>query len=106
MTFVSLTLGVLPVAAYGLGFVEAAILIIAFNFLGSLPVGLFSSLGPVFGLRQIPLSRFYFGYQGAKLGTSTVSLEFPLPLFCLPESHPYSSSITSMLTVCDLQPPQ
>lgn len=70
MTFVSLTLGVLPVAAYGLGFVEAAILIIAFNFLGSLPVGLFSSLGPVFGLRQIPLSRFYFGYHGAKLAAA------------------------------------
>ena len=68
MTFVSLTLGVLPVAAYGLGFVDAAILIIVFNFLGSLPVALFSSLGPVFGLRQIPLSRFYFGYHGAKLG--------------------------------------
>ncbi|KAK1781048.1 permease for cytosine/purines, uracil, thiamine, allantoin-domain-containing protein [Copromyces sp. CBS 386.78] len=67
MTFVSLTLGVLPVAAYGLGFVEAAILIIVFNVLGSLPVALFSSLGPVFGLRQIPLSRFYFGYHGAKL---------------------------------------
>ncbi|KAK3354236.1 permease for cytosine/purines, uracil, thiamine, allantoin-domain-containing protein [Neurospora tetraspora] len=67
MTFVSLTLGVLPVTAYGLSFVDAAILIIAFNFLGSLPVALFSSLGPVFGLRQIPLSRFYFGYHGAKL---------------------------------------
>jgi NCS1 nucleoside transporter family len=51
----------------GLGFWGSAIVIVAFNILGVLPVAFLSTLGPKTGLAQMPLSRFAFGLQGAKL---------------------------------------
>ncbi len=52
---------------FGLGFWGTVIVILAFNVLGVLPVAFLSTLGPKTGLAQMPLSRFAFGLQGAKL---------------------------------------
>ncbi len=52
---------------FGLGFWGSALVILIANALGVLPVAFLSTLGPKTGLAQMPLSRFAFGYQGAKL---------------------------------------
>src|SRR5690242_19229299 len=52
---------------FGLGFWGSTLVIIIFNVLGVLPVAILSTLGPKTGLAQMPLSRFAFGLQGAKL---------------------------------------
>lgn len=52
---------------FGLGFWGSVLVIVIFNVLGVLPVAYLSTLGPKTGLAQMPLSRFSFGYQGAKL---------------------------------------
>jgi purine-cytosine permease-like protein len=52
---------------FGLGFWGTIIVILLFNVLGVLPVAFLSTLGPKTGLAQMPLTRFSFGYQGAKL---------------------------------------
>jgi NCS1 nucleoside transporter family len=52
---------------FGLGFWGSTLVIIIFNMLGVLPVAILSTLGPKTGLAQMPLSRFAFGLQGAKL---------------------------------------
>src|SRR5690348_11639817 len=52
---------------FGLGFTGSVAVIVAFNVLGVLPVAFLSTLGPKTGLAQMPLSRFAFGMQGAKL---------------------------------------
>src|SRR5258708_3463255 len=51
----------------GLGFWGSVAGSAAFNALGGLPVAFLSTLGPKTGLAQMPLTRFSFGYQGAKL---------------------------------------
>ncbi len=50
-----------------LGFVDCILVILFFNLLGILPVCFFSSFGPLFGLRQMVLSRFWFGWWPVKL---------------------------------------
>jgi NCS1 nucleoside transporter family len=52
---------------FGLGFWGSVIVILLFNVLGVLPVAFLSTLGPKTGLAQMPLSRFAYGLQGAKL---------------------------------------
>jgi NCS1 nucleoside transporter family len=52
---------------FGLGFWGSFLVVVAFNVLGVLPVAFLSTLGPKTGLAQMPLSRFAFGLQGAKL---------------------------------------
>ncbi|WIG61664.1 MAG: Cytosine/purine/uracil/thiamine/allantoin permease family protein [Ktedonobacterales bacterium] len=52
---------------FSLGFWGSFIVIVAFNILGVLPVAYLSTLGPKTGLAQMPLTRFSFGLQGAKL---------------------------------------
>lgn len=52
---------------FGLGFWGSVAVIVIFNVLGVLPVAFLSTLGPKTGLAQMPLSRFAFGLQGAKL---------------------------------------
>src|SRR6266568_3727246 len=52
---------------FGLGFWGSTLVIIVFNVLGVLPVAILSTLGPKTGLAQMPLSRFAFGLQGARL---------------------------------------
>ncbi|MDE3229666.1 MAG: cytosine permease, partial [Chloroflexota bacterium] len=54
-------------AFFGLGFWGTIAVIVVFNVLGALPVAFLSTLGPKTGLAQMPLSRFAFGLQGAKL---------------------------------------
>jgi NCS1 nucleoside transporter family len=51
----------------GLGFWGSELVIVAFTILGVLPVAFLSTLGPKTGLAQMPLTRFAFGLQGAKL---------------------------------------
>ncbi|EEH34753.1 purine-cytosine permease FCY22 [Paracoccidioides lutzii Pb01] len=63
----SFAIGVLAVPAFALGFVDGFLVILLFNILGGLPVCFFSTLGPKFGMRQLVLSRFYFGYYGVKM---------------------------------------
>ncbi len=52
---------------FGLGFWGSVLVIVVFNLVGVLPVAYLSTLGPKTGLAQMPLSRFAFGLQGAKL---------------------------------------
>lgn len=52
---------------FGLGFWGSVIVILIFNVLGVLPVAFLSTLGPKTGLAQMPLARFSFGLQGARL---------------------------------------
>jgi NCS1 nucleoside transporter family len=54
-------------AFMGLGFWGSVLVIVIFTILGVLPVAFLSTLGPKTGLAQMPLSRFAFGYWGAKL---------------------------------------
>ncbi|KKY36199.1 putative purine-cytosine permease [Diaporthe ampelina] len=67
MTVSTFALGALAQPVFGLGFVDSALTIVCINVLGILPVCFFSTFGPRFGLRQMVLSRFFFGYNGVKL---------------------------------------
>ncbi|KAI1368312.1 purine-cytosine permease [Xylaria arbuscula] len=67
MVVSSFAIGVLAVPVFNLGYVDSALTIIFGNILGVLPVCFFSTFGARFGLRQMVLSRFYFGYYGVKL---------------------------------------
>jgi purine-cytosine permease-like protein len=46
------------------------LIIIFFNFISVLTVCFFSTFGATFGLRQMVLSRFWFGWWGVKLSMS------------------------------------
>lgn len=63
----SFALGILANRAFGLGIADAMLVILFFNLLGITPVCFFSVFGPTFGLRQMVLSRFWFGWWGVKL---------------------------------------
>ncbi|KAI1632511.1 purine-cytosine permease [Biscogniauxia mediterranea] len=67
MVVSSLAIGVLAYPVFGLSFLASALTIVFLNLLGILPVCFFSTFGPRFGLRQMVLSRFFFGYNGVKL---------------------------------------
>ncbi|KAI0912805.1 purine-cytosine permease [Ustulina deusta] len=67
MVVSSFAIGVLAIPVFNLGFVDSALTIIFVNILGVVPVCFFSTFGAKFGLRQMVLSRFYFGYYGVKL---------------------------------------
>lgn len=67
MVVSSLAIGVLAVPIFQLGFVDAFLTIFFINCLGAAPVAFFSTFGPRFGLRQMILSRFFFGYYGVKV---------------------------------------
>ncbi|EJT78896.1 purine-cytosine permease FCY21 [Gaeumannomyces tritici R3-111a-1] len=66
MTVSTFAIGVLARPVFGLGFVDAALTIILINILGIMPVCFFATFGPRFGLRQMMLSRFFFGFQGVR----------------------------------------
>jgi purine-cytosine permease-like protein len=70
MVVSSFAIGALAITIFELGFVDTALTIIFVNLLGIAPVCFFSTFGPAFGLRQMVLSRFYFGYYGVKLSKS------------------------------------
>jgi NCS1 nucleoside transporter family len=67
MVVSSFGIGALAIPIFQLGFVDSLLTIFFINLLGTLPVCFFSTFGPVFGLRQMVLSRFYFGYYGVKV---------------------------------------
>ncbi|KAF2755130.1 purine-cytosine permease [Pseudovirgaria hyperparasitica] len=67
MVVSSFAIGVLGKSLFYLGFVDAILVVLFFNLLGTLPVCFFSTFGPHFGLRQMVLSRFWFGWYGVKL---------------------------------------
>lgn len=77
MVVSSFAIGVLAIPVFGLDFVESALVILFVNVLGVLPVCFFATFGPKFGLRQVVLSRFYFGYHGVRL--SEPNLQPPPP---------------------------
>jgi purine-cytosine permease-like protein len=67
MVVSSFAIGVLGKSIFSLGFVDAILAVLFFNLIGIIPVCYFSSMGPRFGLRQMVLSRFWFGWYGVKL---------------------------------------
>ncbi|KIW86695.1 uncharacterized protein Z519_12681 [Cladophialophora bantiana CBS 173.52] len=67
MVVSSFAIGVLAVPVFALGFVDSVLTILFINILGILPVCFFSTFGPRFGMRQIILGRFWFGYYGVKI---------------------------------------
>ncbi|EXJ83290.1 hypothetical protein A1O1_06909 [Capronia coronata CBS 617.96] len=67
MVISSLAIGVLAVPVFSMGFIDGVLTIFFINLLGILPVCFFSTFGPRFGMRQMILSRFWFGYWGVKL---------------------------------------
>jgi purine-cytosine permease-like protein len=67
MVVSSFAIGALAVPIFGLGFVDSLLTIFFINLLGTTPVAFFSTFGPKFGMRQMILSRFFFGYYGVKV---------------------------------------
>uniref|UniRef100_L2FRK9 Purine-cytosine permease n=1 Tax=Colletotrichum fructicola (strain Nara gc5) TaxID=1213859 RepID=L2FRK9_COLFN len=67
MVVSSFAIGVLAIPVFSLGFADTALTIVFINFLGVLPVCFFSTFGPKFGLRQMVLSRYWYGYYVVKL---------------------------------------
>ncbi|KAG4028697.1 hypothetical protein MFRU_020g01360 [Monilinia fructicola] len=67
MVVSSFALGALSYPVFYLGFVDTILIILFVNLLGVMPVCFFSTFGPRFGLRQMVLSRFYFGWYGVKI---------------------------------------
>src|SRR6266516_3207053 len=67
MVISTVALGALATTVFALGFWDSVAAIIIFNVLGVLPVAFFSTLGPKLGLRQMTISRFSFGWIGAKV---------------------------------------
>jgi purine-cytosine permease-like protein len=72
MVVSSFAIGALATPVFALGFMDTILTIFFFNVLGVIPVSFFSTFGPVFGLRQMVLSRFYFGYYGVKISAVTI----------------------------------
>ncbi len=64
MEFATIFVGVLAVAAFGLGFWAAVLAVLLGSGLGGLTQGLLSMRGPQFGVPQMVLSRLGFGYWG------------------------------------------
>jgi NCS1 nucleoside transporter family len=62
----TVALGSLAVPVFHLGFVDGFCVILVFNLLAALPVAFLATLGPKLGLRQMTISRFSFGWNGAK----------------------------------------
>ena len=64
MEFATIFVGVLAVAAFGLGFWEAVLAVVLGSALGGITHGILSARGPRFGVPQMVLSRLGFGYWG------------------------------------------
>lgn len=67
MVVSSFAIGALAIPVFNLGFVDALLTILFFNLLSITPVAFFSTFGPRFGLRQMVLSRYFFGFYGVKI---------------------------------------
>lgn len=101
MVISSFAIGLLAKSIFFLGFVDAILVVLFFNLLGIMPVCFFSSFGPVFGLRQMIISRYWFGWHGVKLSMSAIRVlngNVRLSLAQLPSSTswPVSDGVLSM----------
>ena len=67
MVVSSFAIGALAIPVFDLGFVDSLLTIFFINCLAITPVAFFSTFGPRFGLRQMVLSRFFFGFYGVKV---------------------------------------
>lgn len=67
MVVSSFAIGLLAQKLFFLGFTDACLVCLFFNLIGIIPVCYFSTFGPRFGLRQMVLSRFWFGWHGVKI---------------------------------------
>lgn len=68
MVVSSFSIGALAITVFQLGFVDALLTVLFINLLGITPVCFFSTFGPRYGLRQMVLSRYFFGYYAVKVG--------------------------------------
>lgn len=66
MVVSSFAIGALAYPVFYLGFVDTILIILFVNLLGIVPVAFFSTFGPRFGLRQMVLSRYFFGVSTQK----------------------------------------
>ncbi|KAJ3307823.1 hypothetical protein HDU76_004337 [Blyttiomyces sp. JEL0837] len=64
MVVTSFSLGTLAKFVFYLGFWDSFAAILLFNIMGILPVAFFSTFGPKFGMRQMVITRYSFGYYG------------------------------------------
>ncbi|KAH8813146.1 purine-cytosine permease-like protein [Xylogone sp. PMI_703] len=67
MVVSAFAIGALAYPVFFLGFIDTILVIFFINILGILPVCFFSTFGPRFGLRQMVLSRFWFGWYAVKI---------------------------------------
>lgn len=67
MVVSSFAIGILAGEVFYLGAADAMLTVLFFNLIGITSVCYFSTFGPRFGLRQMVLSRFWFGWWGVKL---------------------------------------
>jgi len=67
MVVSSFAIGLLGTGLFGMGFGDSCLTIVFINLLGITPVSYFSTFGPKFGLRQMVLSRYWFGFHGVKV---------------------------------------
>ncbi|KAK5714656.1 Purine-cytosine permease fcy21 [Elasticomyces elasticus] len=67
MVVSSFALALLSKSLFYMGVADAMLVILFFNIIGLSVVSFFSTFGPTFGLRQMVLSRFWFGWWGVKL---------------------------------------
>lgn len=67
MVVASFAIGMLGQSVFYCGFVDSILTVLFFNLLGVLTVCYFSIFGAEFGLRQMVVSRFWFGWWGVKL---------------------------------------
>jgi nucleobase:cation symporter-1, NCS1 family len=74
MEFATVFVGILAVAAFGLGFWEAAGAVLIGSALGGITQGLLCMRGPQFGVPQMVRSRLGFGYWGNILPAGLTSL--------------------------------
>jgi purine-cytosine permease-like protein len=70
MVVSAFAIGALAYPVFYLGFIDTVLIIFFINILGIIPVSFFSTFGPRFGLRQMVLSRFFFGWYGVKISES------------------------------------
>lgn len=68
MVVSAFAIGALAVTVFHLGFVDSLLTILFINLLAVTPVAFYSTFGPRYGLRQMILSRYYFGFHGVKIG--------------------------------------
>lgn len=71
----SFAIGVLGKSAFSLGFVDAILVCLLFNLLGVMTVCFFSCFGPAFGLRQMVLSRFWFGWWAVRCSKLILTIQ-------------------------------